>query len=311
MSALQAVVLFVVGATGIDSATAQPQVLTEDTTRFFRVLDAADGMPTAGRLQADYLDPGSPALHDFLETRIGSAEKLARKIADDPGLYERARQCAHALPEIEHRVATSLQKLGELYDQARFPPVAIVVGRGNSGGTTSPAGVIVGLEALCRADWLQADIGDRFLHLIAHEYAHVQQPGAAVEPPADATLLYQTLIEGGAEFLGELISGQVTNVHLHEWARGKECMIERAFAADAQGQDTSRWLYNGLGDDAWRGDLGYWVGYRIVSSYYTRADDKRRALAEILQVTPENATALLQRSGWSPQADCGSGPPLP
>lgn len=60
---------------------------------------------------------------------------------------------------------------------------------------TTEAGVVVGLEALCNADWMQADVGDRFVHLIAHEYVHVQQPGARVDLE-QPTLLYQTLLEG-------------------------------------------------------------------------------------------------------------------
>ncbi|GEM_PF-2244833 len=68
------------------------------------------------------------------------------------------------------------------------------MGRGNSGGVTAEAGVVIGLQALCDADWMQADVGDRFVHLIAHEYVHVQQPGARVEFE-QPTLLYQALLE--------------------------------------------------------------------------------------------------------------------
>jgi len=95
------------------------------------------------------------------------------------------------------------------------------VGRGNSGGVTTEAGVVIGLEALCNADWMQADVSDRFVHLIAHEYVHVQQPGARVEVE-QPTLLYQTLVEGGAEYVGERISGQPSNAHLQRWTQGRE-----------------------------------------------------------------------------------------
>jgi hypothetical protein len=42
----------------------------------------------------------------------------------------------------------------------------------------------------------------------------VQQSRAAVEASKDPTLPYRVLIEGGAELIAELISGQVSNVHL-------------------------------------------------------------------------------------------------
>lgn len=166
------------------------------------------------------------------------------------------------------------------------------------------AGVVIGLEALCNADWMQADVSDRFVHLIAHEYVHVQQPGARVEVE-QPTLLYQTLLEGGAEYVAERISGQPANAHLQRWTQGRECALERAFLQDSMGTDLSRWLYNGPGDDARRGDLGYWIGYRIAHAYVARAPDTRNAIAELLNVQPGNAAALLKASGWQPA--CGAG----
>ena len=277
-------------------------VRTGDVTRFFHVLDMADGAPTAEALQSGYLDAGTDALREFAESRIGSADRLARAIQARPELFARARSCAGNLPRIRDRVVVALDRLGELVPSARFPPVTIVVGRGTTGGVTTPAGVVIGLETLCSADWMQPDITNRFVHLITHEYAHVQQPGAAVEV-AEPTVLYQTWLEGGAEFVGELISGEVANVHLQSWVRGRECALEREFLADADSTDLSPWLYNGPGDEARRGDLGYWVGHRLARAYYDRARDKQQAIVEMLSVTPASARTLLDVSGWQPA--CG------
>jgi uncharacterized protein YjaZ len=43
------------------------------------------------------------------------------------------------------------------------------------------------------------------------------------------------------------------------------------------------------------GDLGYWVGYRIVKSYYQHAADQRQAFREILKMT--DPKAFLAKSG--------------
>ncbi len=217
-------------------------------------------------------------------------DRLADAIQRRPALFAKARTCATALPEIRERVAKALDRLGTLIPSARFPPVTVLVGRGNSGGVTTPDGVVIGLEALCHADCMQPDIGDRFVHLIAHEYVHVQQPGASVDV-AQPTLLYQTLLEGGAEYVGELISGQPSNAHLRRWTQGRECALERQFARDSAGTDLSQWLYNGAGDETRRGDLGYWIGYCIAADYVARADDKAGAVATLLTVRPESAPA--------------------
>jgi hypothetical protein len=105
-------------------------------------------------------------------------------------------------------------------------------------------------------------------------------------------------MEGAAEFTGELISGGVTYARFKDWTKGRETEIETAFARDADSKDLSKWLYNGKGTEEWLGDLGYWVGYRIVKSYYLRSADKRQALRDILEITDPNA--FFAKSGWHP-----------
>jgi hypothetical protein len=285
-----------------DPGGTQVVVRTDDVTRFLEVLDDSDGKPDATALRRGYLGEGTDALREFNEIRIGSMERLAKAISDKPALFEKARTCAVALPGIRNRVVDALDRLANVLPSARFPPVTVLVGRGNTGGVTTPAGVVIGLETLCSADWMQDDVGDRFVHLIAHEYVHVQQHGAAVEV-AEPTLLYQVLLEGGAEYVGELISGRVANAHLQAWTNGRECVLEREFLADSGGTDLSRWLYNGAGDEARRGDLGYWIGHRIARAYISRAGDRQKAIAELLDVRPESAAALFEASGWQPE--CG------
>ena len=74
------------------------------------------------------------------------------------------------------------------------------------------------------------------MHVIAHEYVHIQQTGLTDVEPGDphATVLRVSLGEGIAEFIGELISGNVGNGRHAAWTRGREVHIESAFALDGQ-----------------------------------------------------------------------------
>jgi uncharacterized protein YjaZ len=164
------------------------------------------------------------------------------------------------------------------------------VGVGNS-----VTGVQIGLEALCATDYLNSNIEDRFVHVIAHEFAHVQQAPALVDDE-HATVLEGSLNEGAAEFTAELISGAVAYSYFRAATQGREKEIETAFVADEDKTDLSKWLNNGTPEKP--GDLGYWVGYRVVKSYYQRTSDKRRALREILEMT--DPKAFLAKSGWYP-----------
>jgi hypothetical protein len=287
-------------------AQAAPAVVfrTDDVERFYRLYDATHGHPTAAQLQAQYLDPGSEALHQFVVSRIGDAGQLAVAIEKRPADFAQARSCLPALAKAKAQLPAVYARFTELYPASTFPPVTFVVGRDSTGGTTTRDGILMGLEKMCHLDFMDADTGDRFTHMIAHELAHVQQPQAQVDPPPGATLLFQALMEGSAELMAELTSGAVSYGHMKTWTRGKECGIEQAFQKDASGGDVSKWLYNGFGTPDKPGDLAYWVGYRISRSYYDHAADKKQAIADLLNVTNDTAAGVLARSGWTPQTGC-------
>ncbi|MFL6602949.1 MAG: DUF2268 domain-containing putative Zn-dependent protease [Steroidobacteraceae bacterium] len=277
-------------------SSAGPTIHIKDVELFYKVYNAANGNPTAEQLQHDYLDPGSDGLHQFAKVRNISGTRIADTLARHPEIYSDARRCMLVLPRVRQRLETALRKLGTLYPEARFPPVTIAVGRGKPVGVGSPVtGVQIGLEALCATNWLNPNVEDRFVHVIAHEFAHVQQTQALVDDE-NPTVLEGSLVEGAAELASELMSGEVAYSQLAASTQGHEQEIETAFVADQDKTDLSNWLNNGTLQKP--GDLGYWVGYRIAKSYYQHAPDKRRALREILEMT--DPKAFLAKSGWHP-----------
>ncbi|HLJ39214.1 MAG TPA: DUF2268 domain-containing putative Zn-dependent protease [Steroidobacteraceae bacterium] len=276
-----------------------PVIHTEDVALFYKLYDATAGHPTADQLQHDYLDPGSDGLHHLAKVRNVTGTSIADAMARHPEIYSDARQCMVVLPRVRQRVEVALRKLRRLYPQARFPPVTIAVGRGKPVGVGSAdTGLQIGLEALCAIKWMSPNIEDRFVHVIAHEYIHIQQ-FPALDDDEHPILLERSLIEGAAEFGAELISGQpgeVASAQMRASTQGREKEIESAFVADEDDTDLSKWLDNSTFDK--QGDLGYWVGYRIVKSYYQHAADKRQALREIIEMT--DPKELLAKSGWYP-----------
>ena len=273
------------------------RISIDDVDLFFRVYDANQGHPSADALQRDYLDRGSEGLRKFAELRHITGATIARNLEKHPEMYSNARGCADVLPRSRVRIERALRRLGELYPEATFPLITVAVGHGKPVGVGSPVtGVQIGIEALCAVTWMSPDLEDRVVAVIAHEYAHVQQVRALVDDE-HPTVLEASLIEGAAEFTAELIAGDIAYPFKRspiEKAKLKE--IELAFASDEDKTDLSQWINNGTIDKA--GDLGYWVGYRIVKSYYQRATSQREALREILQMS--DPKQFLARSGWFP-----------
>ncbi|TQD50775.1 DUF2268 domain-containing putative Zn-dependent protease [Marilutibacter aestuarii] len=276
-----------------------PDILTSDVTRFYALYEATGGKPTVEQIEREYLADATPSLQEFAQLRRVTAQSIADRIAKDPAIYEQARACMALLPNVERRLAASFATFSALYPEARFPPVAIVVGRGKPVGTANRNGLFIGLEALCAADFMNPDPEDRFVQTILHEYGHVQQPGADFEEgDPSVTVLRVSLLEGVAELIAELTSGSVGNPGLARWTVGREAEIETAFLRDIDSTDLSEWAYNYRpGSDA-PYDLGYWVGYRIAKAYYLQANDRRKALKQLIEL--EDPKAILEASGWTP-----------
>ncbi len=287
-----------VSAVIVRAATKGIEIQTDDVSRFYKVYDAANGHPSAEQLQNDYLDPGTPGLHHLARARNVTGERIAQSIATRPELYTNARTCMAALPRVRERLNAAFRKLLVLYPEAHKPPVTIAVGRGRPLAISGPGdGVQIGLEAMCapNARFLNPNVDDRFVHVIAHEYVHAQQDPMLADDD-HPSVLGRSLLEGAAELIGEMVSGDVAYGSLRASTDGREKDIETKFAADVDKTDLSDWLDNTTPEKL--GDLGYWVGYRITKSYFQHASNKRAAVREIIQMSDPHT--FLIKSGWYP-----------
>jgi hypothetical protein len=294
-------------ASGADAAAPDtgdgPVIHIEDVARFYEVYDAANGHPSAGMLQ-QYIDQGSEGLRYYAHARNTTGARIADEISKHPELYVNARRCMAVLPRVRSRLVIVLRKLKELYPEANLQPITVLVGRSRPVAIADAEhGVQLALEGMCDVapSMNEAGLEDRFVHIIAHEYGHVQQFIAFDNDP-HPTVLGGSLMEGAAEFNAEMTSGAISNYEQAAFAKGREKEIETAFAKDEDSDDLSRWLYNRtnpkLGELGWPGDLGYWVGYRICKAYYQHARDKRQAFRDILEIS--DPKLFLAKSGWYP-----------
>lgn len=281
------------------------RLVSEDIGRFWAAFDQRDdeaGLETV--LQSTYLDPATAGLEDFVRARIGTAKDLAAVVGARPGYYASARASTLRVTEFEPAIRASFYAMEYLYPEARFPDVYFLIGRMSSGGTTSNRGLLIGTEmyGLTDAapdeeldDWLRDVLRpiDAVPYIVAHELIHYQQAEFRREPD----LLGKCIHEGMGDFLGELISGRHINEHVHAWALPREAELWASFRERMHESDHTGWLYGGQ-PEGWPADLGYFIGYRVCQAYYERAEDKRAAVREMLEMTDPDA--LLQASGYAP-----------
>lgn len=285
------------------------QIVTADVERFWSAYDSLS--PTSTRadsvraFERQYLGPGSAGLRAFTRLRIESAEALVDAVSTHRRYYRDIRANTLRASESAPAIRDAFRGLQRIYPEARFPDVTLVVGRLTSAGVATDAGLQIGLELLTRdADTPTDELSAWELAatsstgavpcVVSHELVHYQQA-----PMRDRSLLAQSLLEGIAEFVGELAAGcRGSSPAAWEWAEDRETEVWASFEPAMGGRDYAGWLYSPPAADGRPADVGYWVGYQIARSYYGRASDKRAAVRAMLSV--RDPKAFLAESGYAP-----------
>ena len=238
--------------------------------------------------------------------RENAALNLAQKYLSRRQYYDAIRKNTLAVDTargVKDSVRAAFRRLEAIYPEARYADVYFLIGRMNSGGTTSGSRLLIGTEIFGRDPstpigelnpWERAVTGQiRDLpHIVTHEFAHTLQASRA----GPRTLLSAALGEGVADFIAELISGKHIINPAYEYGDARERELWAEFKAVMDSSDTSNWLYQGDKATGRPADLGYWMGYKIAKAYYDRATDKKAAVKEILSFA--DPKAFLEASGY-------------
>ncbi|MBI3410642.1 MAG: hypothetical protein HY040_20085 [Planctomycetes bacterium] len=267
------------------------ELIVSDIDLFWKAYDGAKPENLVERLREEYLKKGSVGLKEFMRVRIGSAENLAKTIEQHPKYYATLRDPSLKVAAHKKAIRACLHKLKKLYEPAVFPNVYFVIGRMNSGGTLTDKGLLIGVEmyGLTKGTpmkemdgWHKAVLKpvEEIPYIVAHELIHYQQKF----PISGVSLLGTAIAEGGADFVGELISGSMINAHLHKYGNPRERELWAEFKKQMDGKDVSNWLFQGDRAKDRPADLGYYVGYKICESFYKQAADKNEAIKAILEI---------------------------
>ncbi len=280
--------------------------ITEDIPRFWAAFDQTLGARDTLPLRRVYLDSGTVGLREFTDKRWRNAATLAAAVWPRRAYYASIRNNTLAVAGLEPRLRSVYRTLDTLYQGSVFPNVYFAIGALGTGGTTGRAGLFIGTELFALAPdspmdaltfWQRSVVKPLNVipGIVAHELVHYQQRQLSTN-----TLLAQSINEGSADFVAELLSGINTNAHIRAYGDAHEQELWAEFRNEMQGSDVSRWLYNGGSATAARpADLGYYIGYRITQAFYERAQDKRQAVRDILTI--RDVAEFLQRSGYASQ----------
>jgi hypothetical protein len=270
------------------------RLITSDIDNFWRAYDLASKETDAEKkkeiFQREYYDKGSQGLKDFITLRLNKVESFVATLSKYPLYYGSIRQESLKVNSMKSQITRSLRKLKTLYPDAVFPDVYFVIGKLSSGGTTSKNGLLIGTEMYCRTSATpEAELGEWLKQvlksmnalpaIVAHEIIHFEQNNAASN-----TLLSQSINEGAADFISEMIAGQMINPHLHSFGNPRERELWEEFKREMHGKVMLKWLYNGSAIKDRPADLGYYMGYKICEAYYKEAKNKKQAIKDLLNI---------------------------
>lgn len=281
------------------------RLVTSDIQNFWRAFDLAKPENQVEVFEREYFKPGSIGLSDFIKLRLKDAKTLSARVKQFRPYYESARVSTLRIESMQPKIRASFYALKYLYPEAVFPDVYFMIGALSTGGTTSGHGLLIGAEMYGRTpntpedvltDWHKQVLSsvDNLPTIVAHELIHFQQKTPLQQRLS--TLLGQSINEGSADFIAELISGGNINTHLFTYGDPREKQLWEEFKSEMNGKDTKKWLYNGNSIKDRPADLGYYIGYKITESYYKQATDKRLAIKAILEI--KDFQQFLKDSGY-------------
>lgn len=295
-----------------NAQTDAPKVFTTDIDHFWEAYDSVqatgDSALQVALLQRLYVNRGTPGLKAFMEARDYSAALWASLIRRVPRFWSSVRPQTLAVKNYKASIEASLRRLKALYPKLRPATMYFTIGGLRSGGTTTGDMVLIGTEiAAGTAETDVSEFPDKWLagvfreqkpdNIVAlniHEFVHTQQREGG------NSLLDQSIKEGAADFITELVMGEALQSNYLQYGRAHEAVLKEAFKKEMFSGFSQNWLYNGS-RAATVADLGYFMGYAICKAYYDKASNKKKAVRDIIGLNYSRSSAVeafLERSGY-------------
>jgi len=271
------------------------KIVATDIPQFWEAFSHALPKNRLTVFQKEYVSRGSVGLKDYMEQRSVDLSALVGAIDTHRAYYTAIRENTLQAVSLQEPLREGLRKFKVLYPEALFPDIYFIIGNLQSRGSLTPNGLIIAVEVFSLGQNVPTDefeaseqlrlhpITD-LLATVMHEVIRYQQLPIGIL----TTVLAESILEGSADFLSELVVGKVPNEALHTYGDAHERDLWLQFKQEMNTDKFNQWLYNRetlVGKPA---DLGVYMGYRMTQAYYNRVPDKKQAIKDIVTVRDFN-----------------------
>ncbi len=293
-----------------------PNIVTSDIYNFWeaygKIQTTEDSALQMKYLKELFLDKGTVGLSGIMRARNYQPKEYLNAIRNYPNYWESIRENTLSANSYANEIQASIDKFKELYPLRKPAKVYFEMGVFRTGGTSIDSLVIIGAE-MAMADssanvselpesldyvknYLKTKSGFDLAFTNVHEFVHSQQ---SVIGGYD--LLSQSVFEGLAEFIAEIAMQRPSEQTALKYGKANEEKVKARFAEEMFSPSFHNWIWNNTENVFGTRDLGYFMGYAIVSKYYEEAKDKKRAIKEMIELDYSNQEAVesfVEKTGY-------------
>ena len=285
------------------------KIITNDINNFWNAYDQIviekDTLKQLALIKTIYIDKGTPGLKGIMRARRYSAEEYVYAINNYPKFWASIRNNTLKSNQFSTEIQKGLEKLKLIYPNLKPVDIYFEIGVLRTGGTTIDGMSLIGSEiALADSNVITSEFDEQYPHLRSffntnpikdvvflniHEYIHTQQKGTIGN-----TLLSQTIMEGVAEFLAEIVLEMKSPNPQIYFGYQNEPRIKQEFEKEMFSPNIYNWIMNSTNNQFGMRDLGYFVGYAICKKYYEVSNNKKEAIKEMIELDYNNENELIK-----------------
>lgn len=291
-------------------------IITEPLDTFWPYFDLAlKDRDNANRYFSSYIRNGSPVVKDYYHIRYENVQNMSEQMIRKTSahyIHTHLYYKGDRLRPVKRKMMGMVKNLSKIYPAAVYPKVYLVPGILSGNGTQTELGLYVAAEMFVNnrsmpteglTEWQKSNIAPLadMIYVTMHEMMHFQQ--SYKDDVNKEYLLGKVIQEGVCDYLVELISSKETlaksrldNILYLEDKENMQAILSE-FRKDMYTNNLANWMYNGGAIKDRPSDLGYTLGYKICKSYYEKAENKQKAISELLNT--DDFKKIIRGSAYS------------
>lgn len=276
------------------------QIVTQDIDNFWvaydQIIQSSDSLERIKLINELYIGKATDGLKGLISVRRYQNYEFVNNILNYPKYWNSIRDNSSYLLKDTEQIEKYLTKLKEIYPELKPANIYFSIGSFRTGGTYEGNKVLFGAEfMLAQKNSILEELPEHLQKTIKeyapydipltaiHEYIHTQQ-----KTWEDKSIIHLCVAEGVAEFISTLITEKPLSPPVNFGKQNAERVLERYMVEIFRNEDVWNWLWSENQNELKVNDLGYYIGYEICEKYYNNADDKKKAIKDLIEIDYSN-----------------------